>query len=69
MNNGASQLNPMRDRERHPKACKLQMYTREEQVWIDALNNTLRGGATGNQGIHAITVADAARNAFNQRFR
>lgn len=70
MSHGASELNPMRaDRgQRFPKACKTQMYTPREQVWLDAVTNSLRGGATGNQGLAAIMNADRVLEAFDKRF-
>lgn len=70
MSHGASELNPMRqDRsQRFPKACKIQMFNPREQVWVDAVNNSLRGGATGNQGLSAIINADRVLEAFDKRF-
>ena len=70
MSHGASQLNPMnQDRnQRFPKACKTQMYTPREQIWLDAINNSLRGGATGSSGLHAVCVADRVLEAFDKRF-
>lgn len=63
---GASQLNPMnQDRQRHPKACKVQMFTRHEQVWLDAVNSSVRANVNPKLAVdHANIVLDAFKNKF-----
>lgn len=67
----ASEMDPMRneERQRHPKACKIQMFTRREQVWLDAMKAII-GGRTGPIEVnHAVEAADDVLNAFDKRFK
>lgn len=59
----------VKDRQRHPKACKIQMFTREEQVWLDAMNSCLRGrNNDASAALIAISCADTMLKAFKERF-
>lgn len=53
---------------RFPKACKVQMFTKHEQVWMDALTNSLRGRTDGLAANIAIDAADKVLVAFKERF-
>lgn len=55
----------VKDRQRHPKACKIQMFTREEQVWLDAVKSRIRAGADSKV---AVVAADMVLEAFKERF-
>ncbi|MGL5085795.1 MAG: hypothetical protein ACRC68_08810 [Clostridium sp.] len=53
---------------RFPKACKVQMFSKHEQVWMDALESVI-GGRTGAIAIdNAIGAADDILKAFKERF-
>lgn len=73
-----SELNPMRGYQptksteptekptRFPKACKVQMFTKHEQIWLDAFNSRMHS-RYGTADVCAI-AADEALKAFKERF-
>ena len=80
---GASEMDPMRNGgyqprriqqnvteapTRHPKACKVQMFTRHEQVWLDALHSIVKGRTDILAVNHAVRAADDVLKAFKERF-
>lgn len=41
---------------RFPKACKTQMFTRHEQIWLDVTNNMIKAGRTGSYSAHEAGI-------------
>lgn len=78
---GASELNPMKNGgyqprkiqqnitdapPRYPKACKVQMFSKHEQIWLDALYSRMRS-RYGTTDV-SVLAADEALKAFKERF-
>ncbi|MGL4521473.1 MAG: hypothetical protein ACRCWQ_02810 [Bacilli bacterium] len=65
LNTNGNSIIQSEDRKRFPKACKQQMFTRTEEVWIRVVESTLKSGGS------ALQATDFARhiaNTFTERF-
>lgn len=60
----ASELDPSRS-QRFPKACKIQMFSREEQIWLDIVKVCVQAGKSPYD---ASFAANGVLRHFKERF-